>query len=63
MVWKVNMVTWYLFQNALMRHRTVDALILFTSLIDQGGRLEKSDERLSDFTAKISPLVFEYVLG
>lgn len=55
------MMKWYLFWDALTRTRTDGALIRLTTLVDQNDSLDDADKRLSDFTAKISPLVTEYV--
>jgi exosortase D (VPLPA-CTERM-specific) len=54
------MVKWYLFQDALTRNRTDGAMMRLTTLVDQNDSLEEADKRLSDFAAKISPLVTEY---
>lgn len=55
------MVKWYLFWDALTRNRTDGALIRLTTLVDKNDSLEEADKRLLDFTAKISPIITEYV--
>ncbi|MBI3186901.1 MAG: VPLPA-CTERM-specific exosortase XrtD [Gammaproteobacteria bacterium] len=55
------LVKWYLFWDALTRNRTDGALIRLTTLVDQNDSLDEADKRLSDFAARISPFITEYV--
>lgn len=55
------MVKWYLFWDALTNNRTDGALMRLTTLVDQNDSLEDADRRLSEFAAKMSPIVTEFV--
>ena len=54
-------VKWYLFWDALMRHRTDGALVRLVVNLPNGASETAADRRLTDFAARIAPVLSQYV--
>jgi EpsI family protein len=54
-------VKWYLFSDALTRHRTDGALIRLITPLPVGGDEIAADRRLTEITAQIAPTLPRYV--
>jgi exosortase D (VPLPA-CTERM-specific) len=55
------MVKWYLFWDALTRHRTDGALVRLITTLPPGGTAADADRRLADMAARIAPILNRYV--
>jgi EpsI family protein len=54
-------VKWYLFWDAVTRHRTDGALVRVMTSISAGGNEADADRRLIDLTMHLAPLLSNYV--
>lgn len=54
-------VKWFLFWDALTRHRTDGALVRLITLLPPGGDESAADRRLADLAARIAPTLSRYV--
>lgn len=54
-------VKWFLFWDALTRHRSDGAMIRLTTPIGTSGNVSEADQRLSDLLARIAPAITAYV--
>ena len=54
-------VKWYLFWDALTRHRTDGALVRLITPLDRTGSEAAADERMTAFAARIVPGLSRYV--
>jgi EpsI family protein len=54
-------VKWYLFRDALTRHRTDGALVRMTAPLSPGGSVEDADHRLADLASKVVPELPRFV--
>jgi exosortase D (VPLPA-CTERM-specific) len=54
-------VKWYLFWDALTRHRTDGALVRLITVLPPSGDETEADRRLVDFAAQIAPTLTRYV--
>ena len=54
-------VKWYLFSDALTRHRTDGALIRLITPLPSGGDEQAADRRLGEIAARIAPTLSRYV--
>jgi len=54
-------VKWFLFWDALTRHRTDGAMIRLVTPVGASGSVSDADQRLSDLLARIAPTVTAYV--
>lgn len=55
------MVKWYLFWDALTRHRTDGALVRLITILPPGGTAADADRRLADMAARVAPILNRYV--
>ncbi|HVP32982.1 MAG TPA: VPLPA-CTERM-specific exosortase XrtD [Steroidobacteraceae bacterium] len=54
-------VKWYLFWDAMFRHRTDGAMVRLISPIESAGAEAQADARLTDLAAKLAPLMSRYI--
>lgn len=54
-------VKWFIFWDALTRHRTDGALIRLTTAVPPAGGVEAADRRLTELAARIAPTLHRYV--
>ena len=54
-------VKWYLFWDALVRHRTDGSLVRLIVAIPPGSAEAEADQRLTDFAGRIAPILTRYV--
>ena len=54
-------VKWYLFWDALTRHRTDGALVRLVVMLPRNGEVAEADQRLTDLAARIAPTLTRYV--
>lgn len=54
-------VKWYLFWDALIRHRTDGAMVRLITVLPTSGTEEAADRRLTEFAALIAPHLDRYV--
>jgi exosortase D (VPLPA-CTERM-specific) len=54
-------VKWYLFWDALTRHRTDGALVRFIVALPPAGDVAAADRRLTDFAQRVAPMLPKFV--
>ncbi|MEJ0005152.1 MAG: VPLPA-CTERM-specific exosortase XrtD [Steroidobacteraceae bacterium] len=55
------MVKWFLFADALFRHRTDGAMVRLVTAVPRTGSEAQADARLADLASKIAPILSRYV--
>jgi EpsI family protein len=54
-------VKWYLFADAVFRHRTDGAMVRLITPLPAGSSEAQADGRLTDFAKGVAPLLVQYV--
>jgi EpsI family protein len=54
-------VKWYLFWDAMFRHRTDGAMVRLISPVERAGAEAEADARLTELASRVTPVLARYV--